>query len=64
MADNFIGTVIIQVTEDTLDMHVSSNITKEQLMDVLYETMVGVEDIPIEDTDAVPEGRFGVSSLQ
>lgn len=58
------GTIILKATEDTLDMFVSNAMTKEDVMQILIEALHAIDEIDIGMDEIIPEGAFGVGTLQ
>lgn len=62
--DDIIGTIIISATADSLDLKVSSGLTKGQTMQLLVEVLYAVDDLDIDDDEEIPNGEFCSSPLQ
>ena len=62
--DDVTGTIVISATADSLDLKVSSGLTKEQTMQLLIETLHAVDDLDIDDDEEIPNGEFSAGLLQ
>lgn len=62
--DDITGTIIINATADSLDLKVSSGLTKEQTLQLLVEVLYAVDDLDIDDDEEIPNGEFRSSPLQ
>lgn len=62
--DDVTGTIVISATADSLDLKVSSGLTKEQTMQLLIETLHAVDDLDIDDDEEIPNGEFSSGPLQ
>jgi hypothetical protein len=58
------GTIILKATEDALDMFVSSGLTKEEVMGLLFEALSALDDNETPLDEPLPSGSLGVGQLQ
>lgn len=62
--DDIEGTIIISATADSLDLKVSTGLTKAQTMQLLAETLYAIDELNIDDDEEIPDSVFAGSPLQ
>lgn len=62
--DDIEGTIIISATADSLDLKVSTGLTKAQTMQLLVETLYAIDELNIDDDEEIPDSVFAGSPLQ